>query len=107
MEQKVSEENIENYLVFCIDPRKAFAIKSISRSFFLNQSHQNKIRLFLFSLNSDLGFFYKTMTKLTVYVNNFAGKSGFRLQFLRQSAFYTQPLLNDLSNNSTIRRRYV
>ena len=33
MEQKINEENIENNLVFCIDPRKAFAIKSIPRCF--------------------------------------------------------------------------
>ena len=31
---KINEENIENNLVFCIDPRKAFAIKSIRRSVF-------------------------------------------------------------------------
>ena len=29
------------------------------------------------------------MTKQTAYLNNFARKSGFSLQFLRQSAFYT------------------
>ena len=33
-EQKINEENIENNLVFCIDPRKTFAIKSIQRSVF-------------------------------------------------------------------------
>ena len=32
--EKKIEENIENDLVFCIDPRKAFAIKSIPRSVF-------------------------------------------------------------------------
>ena len=32
--------------VFCIDPRKAFAIKSILRSVFRNPSHKNKRRLF-------------------------------------------------------------
>ena len=56
-EQKINEENIENNLVFCIDPRKAFAIKSIPRSGFRNPSHKNKIRLFLFWLNFDFGFF--------------------------------------------------
>ena len=45
MEQKINEENIENNLVFCIDPRKAFAIKSTPRSVFRNPLHQNKIRL--------------------------------------------------------------
>ena len=33
------------------------------------------------------------MTKPTVYLNNFLRKSGFRLQFLRQSAFSVSPLL--------------
>ena len=45
MEQIINEENIENNLVFRIDPRKAIAIKSIQRSVFRNQSHKNKIRL--------------------------------------------------------------
>ena len=82
MEQKISEENIENNFVFCIDPLKAFAIKSIRRPVFRDPSHKNKTRLF--HLNFD---FSKTMTKQTVYLNNSARKSGFRLQFLRQSAF--------------------
>ena len=42
---------------------------------------------FLFRLNFDFGFFIKTMTKQTVYLNNFPRKSGFRPKFLRQSAF--------------------
>ena len=46
MEQKINEENIENNLVFCIDPRKAFSIKSIPRSVSRNPLDQNKIRLF-------------------------------------------------------------
>ena len=52
MEQKIDEENIENNLVFCIDPRKTFAIKSIPRSVFQNLSHvyKNKIRLFSTSI---------------------------------------------------------
>ena len=89
MELKINEENIENNLAFCIDSRKAFAIKSIPRSGFRNPSHKNKICLFSkkFQLNCDFGFFIKTMTKQTVYLNNFARKSGCRLQFLRQSAF--------------------
>ena len=45
MEQKINEENIENNLVLCIDPRKAFAIKSIPISVFRNPSHKNKKRL--------------------------------------------------------------
>ena len=100
MEQKINEENIENNLVFCIDlekhlqsnqyPRKAFAIKSIPKSVFLNPSHKNKIRLFSISVKLRLRFLYKTMTKETVYQNNFTRKSGFRLHYLRQSAFLTQ-----------------
>ena len=50
MVQKINEENIENNLVFCIDPRNPLAIKSIQRSVFRNPSHQNKIRLFSFSV---------------------------------------------------------
>ena len=88
MEQKINRENIENNLVFCIDPRKAFAIKSIPRSVFRNPSHK-KIRLFSISVKFGFRFLYKTMTKQTVCLNNFARKSGFRLQFLRQSAFLT------------------
>ena len=66
MEQKLNEENIENYLVFCIDPRKAFAIKSIPRSVFGNPSQKNKIRLFSIPLKFGFRFLYKTMTKQTV-----------------------------------------
>ena len=79
MEQKINEENIENNLVFCIDPRKAFAIKSIPRSVFRNPSYKNKIRLFSISVKILISV-YKTMTKQTVYLNNFARKIGFRLQ---------------------------
>ena len=51
MEQKKkNEENIENNLEFCIDPRKAFAIKSIPRSVFRNASNKNKIGLFSISV---------------------------------------------------------
>ena len=50
MEQKINKENIENNLVFCIDPQKAFASKSIPRSFFRNPSHENKICLFSISV---------------------------------------------------------
>ena len=59
MEQKINEENIEYNLVFCIDPPKAFAIKSIPRSVFRNPLHQNKKKniYFLFQLDFDFGFF--------------------------------------------------
>ena len=50
MEQKINEENMENNLVFCIDPLKAFAIKSKPRPVFRNPLHQNKIRLFSISV---------------------------------------------------------
>ena len=68
MEQKINEENIKNNLVFCIDLRKAFAIKSIPRTVFRNPSHKNKIRLFSVSVNFLFRFLYKTMTKQTVYL---------------------------------------
>ena len=87
MEQKINEENIENKLVFYIDARKAFTIKSIPRYVFEIRHIRTKYVYFLFWLNCDFGFSIKTMTKQTVYLNNFARKSGFRLQFLRQSAF--------------------
>ena len=45
MEQKINEENTENNLVFYINPRKAFAIKSIPSFVFQNPSHKNKMRL--------------------------------------------------------------
>ena len=61
MEPKRNEENIENNLVFCIDPLNAFAIKSIPRSVFRNPSHKNKIRLFLFRLNFEFDFFIKPL----------------------------------------------
>ena len=86
MEQKINKEKIENNLVFVIDPRKAFAIESIPRHVFQNPLHKNKIRMFSISVKFGFRFLYKTMTKQTVYLNNFARKSGFRLQFLRQSA---------------------
>ena len=87
MEQKITEENIENNLVFCIDPRKALAINSVPRLFFETWHIRTKYIYFLFQLNFDFGFLIKTMTKQTVYLNNFARKCGFRLQFLWQSAF--------------------
>ena len=59
MEQKINEENIENNLVFCIDPRKAFAIISIyvQDLFFEIRHIRTKYVYFLFRLNFDLGFF--------------------------------------------------
>ena len=68
MEQKINEENIENNLVFCIDPRKVFAIESIPRSGFRNPSNKNKIHVRLFSIPVKFlfRFLYKTMTKQTV-----------------------------------------
>ena len=74
----------------------------IPRSVFRNSSHKNKIRLFSISVKLLFRFLYKTMTKQTVYLHNFARKSGFRLQFLRQSSFKTQHCWrghHDLSNN--------
>ena len=59
MEQKVNKENIENKLVLCIDDRKAFAIKSILRSFFEIRHIRTKNVYFLFWLNCDFGFFMK------------------------------------------------
>ena len=86
MEQKINTGNIENNFVFCIDPRKAFAIKSKPRSAFRNPSHKNKIGLFQISVKFGFRFLYKTMMKQTVYLNNFARKNRLRFQFLRQSA---------------------
>ena len=58
MEQKINEENIENNLVFCIDPPKAFAIKY--QDLFLEIRHiRPKYVCFLFRLNCDFGFFIK------------------------------------------------
>ena len=70
-------------------PAKAFAIKSIPRTVFRNPSNKNKICLFSISVKFLFRFLYKTITKQTVHLNNFARKSGFRLQFLWQSAFST------------------
>ena len=87
MEHKLNEENIETNFAFCIDPRKAFAIKSIRRSGFRNPLHQNKIRLFSISVKFRFRFLYKSMTKQTVDLNNIARKSECRLHYHRQSAF--------------------
>ena len=99
-EQKIYEVIIENNLVFCIDPRKAFAIKSVPRSVSRNTSHKDKIRPFSISVKFWFRLLYKTMTKPTVYLNNFAKKSGFRLQS-EAVCLLNSPLLersDDLSN---------
>ena len=61
MEWKINEENIENNLVFCIDPRKAFAIKpnQYQYLFFKIRHIRTKYFYFLFRLNFDFGFFIK------------------------------------------------
>ena len=60
MEQEINEENIENNLVSCIDPRKAFPIKSIPRSVFRNPLHvSEQLRLFSISVKFGFGFFIK------------------------------------------------
>ena len=46
--RKMNKENIDNNLVFCIDPRKAFAIKSIPRSVFEIRQIRIKYVYFLF-----------------------------------------------------------
>ena len=88
MEQKINEENIENNLEFCIDVGKALTIKSIPISVFRNPSYKNKIRLFSISVKLRFWFLYKTTTKQTVYLNDFARKSRFSLQFLRQTLLF-------------------
>ena len=59
MEQEINEENIDNNLVFCINPRKAFAIKSIPRSVFEIRHLRTKYVYFLFRLNFDFGSIIK------------------------------------------------
>ena len=59
MEQKINEETIENNLVFCIDTRKAFAIKPIPISVFEIRHIKRKYLYFLFRLNFDFCFFIK------------------------------------------------
>ena len=49
-ETEITEENIENNLVFCIDAPKAFAIKSVPRSDFRNPSHRTKYVYFFISV---------------------------------------------------------
>ena len=87
MEQKINKENIENNVVFLYRPSKSICNQIIPISVFRNPSHKNKIRLLSISVKFEFRFLYKTVTKQTVYLNNFARKSGFRLQSLRQSAF--------------------
>ena len=64
MEQKINEENIENNLVFWIDPRKAFTSHQINAKicfffFFLIRHIRTNYVYFLFRLNFDFGFFTK------------------------------------------------
>ena len=87
MKQKINKKNIENNLVFCIDRRKAIAIKSIPKSVFLNPSHKNKIRLFSISVKFGFRFLYKTMTKQTVYLNNLQEKVDLDCNFLGSLPF--------------------
>ena len=59
MELKINDGKFENNLVFCIDPRKALAVKSIPRPVFRNPSYKNKYVYCLFRLNLDFDFFIK------------------------------------------------
>ena len=62
LEQKIKEENIENNLVFSIDRRKRFALKStqtIIIFFFRNPSHENKIIMSIFISVFYFGLFIK------------------------------------------------
>ena len=71
MKQKI-KEHVENNLVFCIDRRKTFAVKSVQKSIFRNPSRKNKIGLF----STSVFYFclFRTMTKETVYLNDFERK---------------------------------
>ena len=60
MERKINEKNIENNLVFCIDPRKAFTSNQYQDLFFEIRHIRTKYVCFLFQLNFDFGFFIKT-----------------------------------------------
>ena len=88
-EQKISEENIENDLVYLYDPPKHLQSNQYQDLFFeIRHTARNKICLFSISVKFCFWFIYKTMTKQTLYLNNVTiRKSVFRLQFLRQSAF--------------------
>ena len=59
IEKKINEETIEYNQVFCIDFRKAFAIKSTPRSVFRNPSQKNKIGIFSISVKFGFLFLYK------------------------------------------------
>ena len=80
MEQKIYEENFENYLLLSIHRKKPFAVKSIQRSVFRNLSHINEIRLFPISA---FFLFRFTMTKQTVYLNNFSNKVDYDSNYRR------------------------
>ena len=82
MEEKINEENIENNPMFCNDPRKHLQSNQYQDPFFEIRQIRTNYVYFPFWLNFDFSFFIKSVTKQTVYLNNFARKSGFRLQFL-------------------------
>ena len=56
MEQKINEENIENNIVFCINPRKHLQSNQYQDLFFEIRHVKTKYVYFLFRLNSDFGW---------------------------------------------------
>ena len=109
MEQKIIEENIKNNLVFCIHPRKAFAIKSIPRSVFEIRYIRTKLVYFLFRLNFDFCFFIKPWrNRLSIWIISqervdldciTSGSPPFKLTTVERS--------DDLSNNSQTKRMVI
>ena len=87
IEQKINEETNTLMLCFVSTLEKHLQSNQYQDLFFEISHMTTKYVNFLFQLNVDFGFFIKTMTKQTVYFNNFARKSGFSLQFFRKSAF--------------------
>ena len=55
----MNEENMENNLVFCIDPRKALQSNQYQDQFFEIRHIRTKYVYFLFQFNFDFGFFIK------------------------------------------------
>ena len=107
MEHKLNEENIENdFVVYRLSKSICNQINT-KTCFFRNPSHQNKYVYFLFRLNFDFGFFIKTKTKQTVYLNNIARKSGCRLHYLKQSAFETHHCWRGLMTSPIISQEKV
>ena len=87
MEQKKKMRKISKIILCLLSTlEKHLQSNEYQEQFFEIRHIRTKYGYFLFQLNFDLGFLIKTMTKQTVYLNDFALKSGFRLQFLRQSA---------------------